>query len=80
MNFYRLPVISDYCRLIFVIRLRFYNKINPQYVGRSLGFFVALSFSKPAMDEIDRVKRDEQLIIIPLTAQQIIDEETKLNI
>ncbi|MDP8239207.1 MAG: DNA methyltransferase [Candidatus Hatepunaea meridiana] len=48
--------------------------------GRSLGFFVALSFSKPAMDEIDRVKRDEQLIIIPLTAQQIIDEETKLNI
>ena len=47
---------------------------------RSLGFFIALEFSDQSMREIDRAKREEGLVIIPLTAQQIIDEEAELNI
>ncbi len=48
--------------------------------GRSYGFFVALSFSSHAIREIERVKREEGLVIIPLTAQQIVDEETEINL
>ena len=46
---------------------------------RNLGFFVALVFSKDAMREIDRVKLEEGLTIIPFTVQQILDEEAKIN-
>lgn len=47
---------------------------------RNIGFFVALSYSRHALREIERFKREEMLTIIPLTVQQIIDEETDLNI
>ncbi|NQS98620.1 MAG: site-specific DNA-methyltransferase [candidate division Zixibacteria bacterium] len=46
---------------------------------RNLGFFVALTFTKDATREIDRVKREEDLTIIPFTVQQILDEEAKIN-
>jgi len=48
--------------------------------SRNLGFFVALTFSEPSIREIERVKLEESLVIIPLTVQQIIDEEAELNI
>ena len=41
---------------------------------------MAFSYSDKAMREIDRVKREENLTIIPLTVQQIIDEETQLKV
>lgn len=42
---------------------------------RNKGFFVAMEFSEQAIREIDRVKREEGLEIIPFTVQQIVDEE-----
>jgi hypothetical protein len=46
---------------------------------RNLGFFVALSFSSDAIREIERVKKEEDLTILPFTVQQILDEEAKTN-
>jgi hypothetical protein len=46
---------------------------------RNMGFFVALSFSSDAMREIERIKREEGLVIIPFTVQQILDEEARIN-
>jgi DNA modification methylase len=46
---------------------------------RRIGFFVALAFSSDAMREIDRVKKEEDLTILPFTVQQILDEEIRTN-
>ena len=45
---------------------------------RNLGFFVALSFSHDAIQEIERCKRENGLEIIPFTVQQILDEEIEI--
>ncbi len=47
--------------------------------NRSVGFFVALEYTSNAIREIERVKREEGLQIIPFTAQEILDEEAKVN-
>ncbi|MBA3572383.1 MAG: restriction endonuclease [Pyrinomonadaceae bacterium] len=39
------------------------------------GFFVSFDYSSDAMREIDRFFREEHRIIVPLTVQEILDEE-----
>ena len=39
------------------------------------GFFVSFDYSSDALREIDRFKRDENKIIVPITVRQILDEE-----
>ena len=47
--------------------------------NRNLGFFIALDYTTDAKREIERVKREEGLQIIPFTVEQILDEEAKVN-
>ncbi|MBC8204765.1 hypothetical protein ISS30_02300 [bacterium] len=46
---------------------------------RTLGFFVALEYTKDAVREIERANNEEGLKIIHFTVQQILDEEAKVN-
>ncbi len=39
------------------------------------GFFVSFDYSSDAMREIDRFFREEHRIIVPLTVQEILEEE-----
>lgn len=42
---------------------------------RDKGFFVAFDYSADALREIDRFFREERTVIIPLTVQEILDEQ-----
>jgi DNA modification methylase len=47
---------------------------------REKGFFVAFDFSSDAVREISRANREENLEIIPITVQEILDEEVHYRI
>lgn len=48
--------------------------------SRERGIFVALDFSDDALREISRVQREENLLIVPITVQEILDEEAAQKI
>lgn len=43
--------------------------------NREKGFFVAFDYSEDALREIDRHFRKDHVVIIPLTIQEILDEQ-----
>jgi hypothetical protein len=47
---------------------------------REKGFFVAFDYSADARREILRASREENLEIIPVTVQEILDEEVHYRI
>jgi hypothetical protein len=50
--------------------------------GRDKGFFISFGYTSGATKEIKRLLRDEEngLEIIPLTVEQIIEEELTIRI
>ncbi len=47
---------------------------------RYKGFFVAFDYSSDALREVSRAAREENLEIIPITVQEILDEEVRYRI
>lgn len=48
--------------------------------SRERGIFVALEYSDDALREIARVQREDKLLIVPITVQEILDEEAAQKI
>ena len=51
-----------------------------QRQGRNKGFFVSFDFTKDAHQEIKRAAREHELEIIPVTVQEILDEEVHYSL
>jgi hypothetical protein len=47
---------------------------------RDKGFFIAFDFTRDAQLEIKRAMREQSLEIIPITVQEILDEEVHLKV
>jgi site-specific DNA-methyltransferase (adenine-specific) len=47
---------------------------------RDKGFFIAFDFTRDAHQEIKRARRESKLEIIPVTVQEILDEEVQIRV
>ena len=51
-----------------------------QRQGRDKGFFIAFEFTRDALLEIKRAAREHNLEIIPVTVQEILEEEVRFRV
>ncbi len=51
-----------------------------QRQGRDKGFFISFDFTKDAHQEIKRASREMNLQIVPVTVQEILDEEVQYRV
>jgi hypothetical protein len=51
-----------------------------QRQGREKGFFISFGFTSDADKEIKRVFREQDIEIIPITVQEILDEEVRFRV